>query len=137
MSNLKLGIKITARSCCIGLLCEQELWLPTFASAMNVSAMCLLKQGMHSDQKVKYVKNWLTLLLRDIRSCLQGAAQAPVTSMYVQQLLSTTTNTPESAVQKELLDLKAQITDAAAVLEHEKQAFQLSRVRQPCKGACT
>ena len=48
--------------------------------------------------------------------------------MYVQQLLSQKTSAPESAVQKELLDLKAQITQAAAVLELEKQAFQRSRV---------
>lgn len=117
--------------CCIGLLCEQ-LKLSSFASAMNASAMCLSKQGMHSDLRCKLMKDWLTLLLQDIHSCLQGAARAPVTSYYVQQLLSTTTDAPESAVQKELLDLKAQITDAAAVLEHEKQAFQLSRVRHPC-----
>ena len=51
-----------------------------------------------------------------------------MTSMYAKQLLSHKTSTPESAVHKELQDLKAQITQAAATLELERQAFQRSRV---------
>ena len=63
------------------------------------------------------------------------ARQAPVTSMYVRQLLTPEAPAPEGGVQKELLDLKDQITQAAAVLELEKQAFQRSRVSRivaPC-----
>ena len=36
---------------------------------------------------------------------------------------------PGSSVQEELLQLKAQITDAAASLELERQAYQRARVR--------
>ena len=78
--------------------------------------------------------------IRLMASVLQALAErqamhAPVTSLYVQQLLTPETSAPESAVQKELLDLKDQITQAAAVLELEKQAFQRSRVSSsfaPC-----
>ena len=59
-----------------------------------------------------------------------------MTSLYVQQLLSHDMPAPESAGQRGLLDLKAQIAQAAAALELEKQAFQRSRVSSvPCNIA--
>ena len=66
------------------------------------------------------------------------ARYAPGTSLYVQQLLSREAPAHEGGVQKELLHLKEQITQAAAVLELEKQAFQRSRVSSspaPCSMA--
>ena len=58
------------------------------------------------------------------------ADSAEVSSKYVQQLLHREAPAAESALHRELLDLKAQITDAAAALELEKQAFQRARVRK-------
>ena len=61
-----------------------------------------------------------------------------MTSMYVQQLLSHDMPAPKGAEQRELLDLKAQITQAAAALELEKEAFHRSRVSKdsaPCSIA--
>ena len=51
-------------------------------------------------------------------------------SKYVQQLFQGgELATHKSSVQQELLQLKAQITDAAATLELERQAYQRARVR--------
>ena len=51
-------------------------------------------------------------------------------SKYVQQLFQDKEPaTPDSTVQQELQQLKAQITDAAAKLELERQAYQRARVR--------
>ena len=51
-------------------------------------------------------------------------------SKYVQQLLQgEEPAAPGSSVQQELLQLKTQITDAAAALELERQAYQRARVR--------
>ena len=49
---------------------------------------------------------------------------------YVQQLLHRKAPAAESVLHMELLSLKAQITDAAATLQLEKQAFQRARVRK-------
>ena len=54
----------------------------------------------------------------------------PAPSKYVQQLLQDREPaTPGSTVQQELQELKAQITDAAAALDLERQAYQRARVR--------
>lgn len=51
-------------------------------------------------------------------------------SKYVQQLFQDEEPAaPASSVQQQLLQLKAQITDAAASLELERQAYQRARVR--------
>ena len=57
-------------------------------------------------------------------------APFPAASKYVQQLFQDEEPAiPASSVQQELLQLKAQITDAAATLELERQAYQRARVR--------
>lgn len=71
------------------------------------------------------------MCLTAFKGALQVARSAPLTSLYVQQLLRQETPAIKSAMHKELLDLKAQVADAAAALKQDRQAFQRAKVCIP------
>ena len=69
-------------------------------------------------------------MLQETRGPFLEISPISAPSKYVQQLFQDEEPAmPGSSVQEELLQLKAQITDAAASLELERQAYQRARVR--------
>ena len=90
--------------------------------AQNREKPCLRSDYIRPERSTK-------TMLQEARGPLLEVPPISTSSKYVQQLFQGgEPATPASSVQQELLQLKAQITDAAASLELERQAYQRARV---------